>query len=162
MSDEQPDTLSRQECRLDCPSLNWVFRLLVCAQFVTAGSHVALRSPFRQFPTTLMALVGILIGVWAILTMGASLNASPKLKENASLKTHGPYRFVRHPMYLALTLFCGSFALADMSYHGGVLFAALTAILCMKIYYEEKMLRDRFPEYHEYSQATRRLIPFLF
>ena len=94
--------------------------------------------------------------------MGRSMNISPELKDSAQLKTSGPYQIVRHPMYLSLLLFCIGYVWADGSWSGIAYWLALFAVLCIKVYYEERMLRERFLEYDGYAQRTRRLIPFVF
>ena len=152
-----------QECDVNCPKLKWVFRLLVAAQFVVAGLiFILLQSTFTSWPTTLMAVFGLFIAVWSFAVMGRSINVSPELKQSAQLKTTGPYRFVRHPMYLALLMFCGGYVVADGSMMGLAYWVGLLAILSMKIYYEERMLRNRFPVYNVYCESTKRLIPFFY
>jgi len=54
-------------------------------------------------------LFGILIGCWAIISLKiGNFNATPTIKKNAHLVKHGPYKLLRHPMYLAvlLVVFC--------------------------------------------------------
>ena len=121
-----------------------------------------LPSALSRIPTTALAVVAMALGVWAIVTMGRSMNISPELKSSASLKTAGPYRFLRHPMYTALLMLMGGYAISGASLHGWAMWLCLCAVLATKMYYEEQMLRQRFAEYAAYSQNTKRLIPFVF
>lgn len=107
-------------------------------------------------------MIGVAFGLWAIITMGRHINISPKLKENAPLRTSGPYRFVRHPMYLALMVFCAAYVLNDFSIHTLSLWFALLLVLGIKVHYEERILKARFPDYQNYAQKTKRIIPFIF
>lgn len=100
--------------------------------------------------------------MWAIVTMGRHINISPKLKENAPLRTSGPYRFVRHPMYLALMVFCAAYVLNDFSIYTLAIWSALLLVLAIKVHYEERILRARFSDYQSYSQKTKRIIPYIF
>ena len=107
-------------------------------------------------------LVGVAIGVWAIITMGRFFNISPRVRDNAPLRTKGPYRFVRHPMHLALLIFCGAFVLGDFAIYTFALWLALLLVLGIKVHYEEKIPRSRFPDYSKYAESTKRIIPLIF
>ena len=94
--------------------------------------------------------------------MGRYTNISPALKENAPLRTSGPYRFVRHPMYLALLVFCGGYVIGKFAVYSVSLWLAILLVLALKIYYEEGILRKRHPSFEGYAKKTKRLIPFVF
>ena len=159
------DFLNQQasNCSNDCPHLKWVFRLLVFAQVVLVALLMFASQPSSyQWHILLIKFAGLGFGLWAIVTMGRHINISPKLKENAPLRTSGPYRFVRHPMYLALMIFCSAYVLNDFSIYGIALWLALLLILGIKVHYEERILRTRFPDYPAYAKKTKRIIPFVF
>jgi len=154
---------STPKCADDCPRMKWVFRLLVFAQFVLVAILVLSgRSHSHQWYVWLTSLAGVAFGLWAIVTMGRFANISPALKENAPLRTDGPYRFVRHPMYFALLVFCGAYLIESFSIYSVCLWFALLLVLACKIYYEERILRSRFPNYGSYAEKTKRIIPFIF
>lgn len=154
------------ECPDDCPRKLWVFRLLVFAQFALVAMLIFVSRPFHfQWQTWLALLIGIIgvaLGLWAIFTMGSYINVSPMLKDNAPLRTVGPYRIVRHPMYLALMVFCAACLVHRFSLYALFLWLALLLVLACKVYYEEQILRDRFQDYDLYVKTTKRIIPFLF
>lgn len=150
-------------CADDCQGLTWVFRLLVFAQVVLIILLLFASQPTNhQWYIWLVKMIGVAFGLWAIITMGRHINISPKLKENAPLRTSGPYRFVRHPMYLALMVFCAAYVLNDFSIHTLSLWFALLLVLGIKVHYEERILKARFPDYQNYAQKTKRIIPFIF
>lgn len=162
MSDELERT-QPAACDLTCPRVKWIFRLLVFAQFLFVILIVATSgSPFGHWGCVIMTLSGIGLGIWALIAMGRSINVSPELKKTAVLKVVGPYRIVRHPMYLALLLFCGGFVMSDGALWSFAMLVSLGLVLGSKIYYEELQLRDRFAEYDSYAENTKRLIPILF
>jgi len=136
---------------------------LVFAQVVLIAILLFASQPTNhQWYIWFVKITGVAFGMWAIVTMGRHINISPKLKENAPLRTSGPYRFVRHPMYLALMVFCAAYVLNDFSIYTLAIWSALLLVLAIKVHYEERILRARFPDYQSYSQKTKRIIPYIF
>ena len=157
MSDQRP------ACPDDCPKKRWVSRLLVCAQFVLVTILLVMSIPVRQGWTAwAISAIGITLGLWAIITMGRFTSISPRLKDNAPLRIEGPYRLVRHPMYLGLLIFCGAYLVDNFNAFPIALWLALFFVLACKIYYEEQILQDRFPGYASYAKKTKRILPFVF
>ena len=150
-------------CDLDCPKLTWVFRLLVGAQFLLAAASVLLLTPpWNHGWAAWVMSAGIGVWIWSTWTLKKSLTASPRLKTGAKLQTRGPYGMVRHPMYAALLVFCAGFSIADNSLFGWMLWTSLAVVLLIKIYYEEQILRQNFPEYEAYANKVKRLIPYVY
>ncbi|WP_455278420.1 methyltransferase [[Eubacterium] cellulosolvens] len=74
--------------------------------------------------------------------------------------TTGPYRFVRHPMYVGVIVmfFCTSLVLS--SFYGLIPALLLTIILGIRTHFEDKMLHKELPGYKEYAEKTRyRIFP---
>jgi len=110
-----------------------------------------------------ISLVGILIGLYTLLhNRIGNFGPYPEPLERASLVVTGPYRWVRHPMYLSVILFMLGIAM----YNGGLLnqLALITLLIAIfgKIYREERYLRERFGDYDAYCGNCKRLIPFIF
>lgn len=120
-------------------------------------------SLFRGFPVVIVAqAAAVALLIWARLTFGMrSFHAGANPTEGG-LVTHGPYRFVRHPIYTAVCLFAwaGAAAHASAASAGGSLLVFLGAWVRMKC--EEKLVTRRYPEYREYAARTRRMIPGVF
>jgi len=75
----------------------------------------------------------------------------------------GPYRFVRHPMYLGICVMFLFAPLALGSYFALPVFALLIPIIVFRLLNEEKVLRQELPGYSEYCLHTRfRLVPLLW
>lgn len=75
----------------------------------------------------------------------------------------GPYRYVRHPGYVAaLWLFFGM-ALALGSWWALVPAALAAALLVLRTSWEDRLLHDELPGYADYAQRVRwRLVPGLW
>lgn len=164
INDEKEGTESQKDgCDETCGYRRAVFRFLVVAQFVIAITmSFVLGSPWYQPAGVTLVLGGVGIGVWAILSMDRkTVNISPELRSEANLVVAGPYRFVRHPMYTGLLMFCGAFAISRPTWLGLQLWISLLVILFSKSTYEEGMLRRRFKSYEEYASRVKRFIPFV-
>ena len=77
--------------------------------------------------------------------------------------TTGPYRFVRHPIYLGLSLLAMGEALAFSSWPAAaVVFSAIVPTFVWRASTEEKLLTDMLGEqYAHYRKQTRMMIPYL-
>jgi protein-S-isoprenylcysteine O-methyltransferase Ste14 len=76
--------------------------------------------------------------------------------------THGPYRYIRHPLYLANILQGIGYALASGSLWVLLLAAYGIFGIVRAIVREESYLGKAFPEYEHYRTKTSRLIPFIY
>jgi protein-S-isoprenylcysteine O-methyltransferase Ste14 len=132
---------------------------LACIVFIFAsGAPLA-----NHFLLLLIQIAGIATGVWAVVAMGiGNMNISPLVKEGAALVTKGPYRLIRHPMYLAVLLVTWPVILDHFTMLRAAAGIILTVDLIMKMLFEENVLQKQFPEYATYMKSTKRLIPIIF
>ncbi len=124
---------------------------------------IATRSLLSPFPVVIaVQAAAVALMVWARLTFGRrSFHAAADPTEGG-LVTSGPYRFVRHPIYTAVVLFAAAGALAHPSLRSAGLATVVLAGAVTRMLAEERLLRERFPEYTEYARRTKRMIPLLF
>jgi protein-S-isoprenylcysteine O-methyltransferase Ste14 len=112
-----------------------------------------------------LQIAAAVLMLWARITFGArSFHATANPTEGG-LVTSGPYRFWRHPIYAAVLLFVWTGVLtqgAAPSLISILLAAAATFTTGIRIYSEEQLLRQTFPDYADYAVRTKRLIPFVF
>jgi protein-S-isoprenylcysteine O-methyltransferase Ste14 len=101
----------------------------------------------------IVAAAGLALGVWAGATMGGSLSPFPRPPRHAELVQSGPFRLVRHPIYLGGTLFFAGLGLV-FSLYALALTGALALFWVFKARHEEQLLAERYPEYAEYRRRT--------
>jgi protein-S-isoprenylcysteine O-methyltransferase Ste14 len=83
-----------------------------------------------------------------------------EVEQQQRVITTGPYSFVRHPLYLAVTLIYGFSPLALGSYWALIPVALFLVVLVARILNEEKVLLRDLDGYADYCMAVRyRLIP---
>ncbi len=136
---------------------------LVSLQFILIGL-LALNSNIRSnILYLLIFILGVFVGGWAILVMQKSkLRITPDVADSAILIKAGPYKFIRHPMYLSVLTACLSFVLSNINFLTILFFVFLFLDLFLKMNYEEKLLQKAFSNYSEYMTKTKRLIPYLY
>ncbi len=111
----------------------------------------------------LVEATGFILGIVAIYIAGVhNVNIAPLPKQGGRLITYGPYRYLRHPMYLAQVLAVIPLVIDYFTY---IRFAALLLLiiaLLLKMPYEEKGLKHQFgDDYIKYMKNTKKVIPFI-
>jgi protein-S-isoprenylcysteine O-methyltransferase Ste14 len=91
--------------------------------------------------------------------LGRSFSIMPEAR---GLVTGGPYRIVRHPLYLAEAVAMIGAAMQFAWLPAVALVAAQWLFQIRRIFNEEAVLRQTFPDYPAYMRRTARLIPFLW
>jgi len=122
------------------------------------------------FPFFIKALGTILAvgGFWLFHeTFKENTFAAPVVKLQEERKQHvistGVYGVVRHPLYLAASLYVIGGALLMGSIFGSLCGLALVIVVALRSIGEERMLRNELEGYEEYMRRVRwRLIPYVF
>lgn len=149
---------------------------LVAAQFALIALLAALALPaLREGNTPLAAWVlwvlGALVGAGALwANRPGNFNIRPTPRAGGQLVQHGPYRWIRHPMYTSV----GCFAAGCAAAAGSALAPApawvwawaaallLAAVLVAKAALEERWMAEAHPGYADYRRRSWRFIPWLF
>jgi protein-S-isoprenylcysteine O-methyltransferase Ste14 len=114
-------------------------------------------------PVTIgIQVLAVLLMIWARLTFGLRSFHAAANPTSGGLVTRGPYRWLRHPIYSAVLYFVWAGIAAHPS--GSSILVALlaSASLGVRMYGEERLLREMYPEYTEYARHTARVLPFIF
>lgn len=107
----------------------------------------------------LLMVYGLFISLSAKLFLRRSFGI---VAARRGVRRGGPYRLVRHPMYLGYSLTQIGFFMLNPSLWNGLIYAATFAAMWLRIGEEEKML-SQDEAYRDYAAAVRfRLVPGLF
>lgn len=119
------------------------------------------------FPGTwyllLIEIFGIALGIFSIISMDTStLNVFPDVREGGNLTSRGPYKLIRHPMYLSLVLTCSPLVIEYFSWLRLSVLILLVVNLLVKLHFEERLLGQKYPAYNMYKKKTKKIIPFIY
>jgi protein-S-isoprenylcysteine O-methyltransferase Ste14 len=109
--------------------------------------------------STCLILIGTGFALYAVLRLGRSISIMPEARR---LVTAGPYRSIRHPLYLGEAVALTGLCLQYLSPAALLLLGLQFAFQLQRMKNEERVLARIFPEYGAYSARTARLVPGLY
>jgi protein-S-isoprenylcysteine O-methyltransferase Ste14 len=112
-----------------------------------------------EMVSTLLVLFGSAAAIYTLLRLGRSFSL---MAEARRLVTSGPYRLVRHPLYLAEELAIIGIFMQFLSPSTAFVLVAQIAFQLRRMHNEEAILAESFPEYDAYRQRTARLLPGVY
>jgi protein-S-isoprenylcysteine O-methyltransferase Ste14 len=89
--------------------------------------------------------------VWGLWALRRSFSITVEVR---NVVKRGPYRFVRHPVYLGEMCTAAAVMVWRFSVTNTALFALFVVIQLVRARWEESKLAKAFPAYHRYCQAT--------
>ncbi|HQU46237.1 MAG TPA: protein-S-isoprenylcysteine O-methyltransferase [Pirellulales bacterium] len=107
----------------------------------------------------------LLAGLWLFhrshADLGDNFSVSLEVREKHQLVTHGVYRRVRHPMYLAFFIYLSGQALVIPNWLAGPSEVIVMLLLfALRVEREERMMLEAFGhDYRAYMASTKRLLP---
>ena len=110
----------------------------------------------------LVLLGGIVLRISALLQLGSAFSTKVETDEGQKLYTKGIYRTIRHPLYLATLLQVAGTGVMLHSMFALVLLPFCVAGIIIRIRKEERFMAKEFPEYGDYREKTKRLIPGVY
>ncbi|HEY6256086.1 MAG TPA: isoprenylcysteine carboxylmethyltransferase family protein [Xanthobacteraceae bacterium] len=118
--------------------------------------------PAPELPpaVTVVSIITIGIGcglaIYTAFWLGRSFSIAPQARQ---LVVGGAYSVVRHPLYLCEEIAVLGAMLSCFSPMAVAIVAIHWAFQLRRMDYEERILRETFPEYAEYAATVPRLIP---
>jgi protein-S-isoprenylcysteine O-methyltransferase Ste14 len=167
---------SRKKKKTDCPDLHREQRfhkISFCVSVV--GLYIITTDALDRrdtFPVLLnwvgsISIIGSLIWMAQAFRVNNSTYASrviySKTRHHQIIQT-GPYRIVRHPMYMGMIPFFLGISLCLGSYWGLLPMVLLNVLIAHRTYHEEDFLVQTFgDDYKRYqAEVKSRIIPFVF
>jgi protein-S-isoprenylcysteine O-methyltransferase Ste14 len=141
-----------------------LFSLL--AFLVRPGLVTWARAPIPESIRWIGVAIGVMsvpLVVWVMKSIGPNISETVLTKREHVLVTHGPYRWVRHPLYITgLLLLISATLIASNWLIGTLTVVAAIAIRYIVIPTEEAALLEKFGDhYREYMMHAGRLLPNL-
>lgn len=154
------DAPDRSDVRLGSLLVALQFVLLIWLAFRGAAALFAVRLPIDA---VIAAGLSLALGLWALsANRPGNFNIRPLPRAGGRLIRHGPYRWIRHPMYTALLLAGVAAARFANALETWLVLAALATVLVAKAGIEERAMSARHPGYRDYQQHTWRFVPGLY
>lgn len=123
------------------------------------ATHVPL-GEWIQWLGIITALVPIFFLIWVHQHLDKQWSLALEIREDHKLITSGPYRYVRHPMYLGIFVYTFGLMMISLDLLVMLFFAFSILVNYLRIPREEQMLIDEFgDEYLDYMKRSGRLLP---
>jgi len=144
-------------------SLVFFFALLVSLWEFVAVQGMVFRLNVFTVAGLVLFVVGVGIRYVGKRTLGRYYSYGLRVLPDHKLVTGGIYRYVRHPISLAVLVYDPGIPLIFSSLYGFLITLALVPLVLYRITIEERMLLQKFgDEYREYMRRTKKLIPFIY
>ena len=165
-------TLPKQRDQLDIPRGDVLSALLGCvppAGVFIINVYVLLRGTVPVYwPLLIFGLAtgfaSLFVRAWGKVTLGRYYIFSIDVHDDHPVIEDGPYRWVRHPLYLGAFLGALSLPAIAHSWIAVLVFSIpVTVLYLTRLHLEDKFLADTLGEdYRRSAERTARVIPFIW
>ena len=122
-------------------------------------SEAELSRPEIVFLADFMIVLGMILSIFSLASLGRSFSIIPQARK---LVKSGPYRLVRHPIYVGELIGLFGVVLVGISISKMAIFFLIVGCQTYRAIQEERLLIEVFPDYKEYCSKTARFIPGIF
>jgi protein-S-isoprenylcysteine O-methyltransferase Ste14 len=106
-----------------------------------------------------LLFLGSIGSVFVIFWLGRSFAIMPEARAVVMV---GPYKYIRHPLYLAECVGILGLMLEFAQPLSFFVFLLVLSVQIPRMWFEEKVLRDTFPSYRDYANKTFRFLPGIY
>jgi len=121
--------------------------------FLSAAAHASVARL-----ALVLGLIGPAISTWGVIALGRSFGIFVSVRD---IVDRGPYRFVRHPIYLGYLLIWTGYLLLNFCPAVVAIISIHTALFVWRVYLEERRLTEASEAYREYIKRTGAIFPRL-
>ncbi len=115
---------------------------------------------YVRFSGLFISSIGILLLIWSHISLRENFTTTIILKENHRFVKNGPYKYIRHPMYVSYIIFFIGLVLVSTNWLFGILSnSIILSLMYLRLPLEEKKLLERFREYEKYLNEVPAFIP---
>jgi protein-S-isoprenylcysteine O-methyltransferase Ste14 len=107
---------------------------------------------------SVLIVVGVVFSSLSLFALGRCFGIFPEAR---GLVTSGPYRWIRHPVYLGEMVSALGVVLPILNPTNAVVYGCFCLLQYWRARNEEQALERAFPAYREYRARTWRLVPWL-
>jgi Phospholipid methyltransferase len=116
-------------------------------------------APGRQALADALLTCGMAWAVWSLRYLDRNVSV---LAQARDVVVRGPYRWVRHPLYVGEMVSALGLAIAANSYSALALWVAMCGLQAYRAVREEQVLLQALPAYRSYRSRTAALLPGVF
>ncbi len=115
---------------------------------------------WMRWAAAVVAVALVPVFYWILASLGDNISPVQATRQNHQLVTHGPYRYVRHPLYSAGCLFVIALVvLTGLWWLAASALVPLTLLLLRTSKEEARLIEAFGDEYRAYMRRTGRFLP---
>jgi protein-S-isoprenylcysteine O-methyltransferase Ste14 len=126
--------------------------VLPFALLLTSPSRWMNRNIYLLYAVFVWMTAATSLTLWGLWTLRRSFSITVECR---SLITSGPYRWVRHPIYLGEILTAAGVLIWRFSLQSLLLFMIFVQVQLLRAGWEESKLENTFPEYRDYRNQSK-------